>query len=229
MPPFKIGGTVSNTCDIMSPYMISAGGGSAYGGDWKPNPEKSNETCLQGPPNTIQRRFIKTQMEGYWAQVKYGDDGWAVKLRHETTHGQKRQHSNPHDHIIKYNPYNHVPIWVKPHINYMKEEYPNGAPEFKSTLSGGIMKMDIVYEYNEEAMRFKTISEFKDSLDRGGEIVIIWKGNEYGIFNDGQRVYFSTPDNDVYYDTADELLEHRIGDDRLRDIITQVVVSDRAV
>lgn len=89
--------------------------------------------------------------------------------------------------------------------------------------------MDIVYEYNEEAMRFKTISEFKDSLDRDGEIVIIWKGNEYGIFNDGQRVYFSTPDNDVYYDTADELLEHRIGDDRLRDIITQVVVSDRAV
>lgn len=90
--------------------------------------------------------------------------------------------------------------------------------------------MDIVYEYNEEAMRFKTISEFKDSLDRGGEIVIVWKENEYGIFNDGKRVCVATPsDGIIYYNTADELLEHRIGDDRLRDIITQVIVSDRAV
>ena len=39
----------------------------------------------------------------------------------------------------------------------------------------------IVLHYDDEAMRFKTISEFKNSLVNGGEIVIEWNDVEYGI------------------------------------------------
>ena len=35
------------------------GSGSAYGGKWRPNPNKPNEVILRGEPNTIQRVFIQ--------------------------------------------------------------------------------------------------------------------------------------------------------------------------
>lgn len=34
---FKIPDISRRDCDIMSAYMISAGGGSAYGGKWRPS------------------------------------------------------------------------------------------------------------------------------------------------------------------------------------------------
>jgi len=87
--------------------------------------------------------------------------------------------------------------------------------------------------YDEEALRFKTISEFKYCVKHGAEIVIEWKGTEYGIFWDhaSKRHYIGhdSPDTNVFYDTPDELLEYRVGDDRLRDVITQVTVIDRTL
>ncbi len=226
---FKIGGVSPSFCDTIEPFLIGKGGGSAYGADWKPNPDKPNEVILQGPPNTIQKIFLKMKKGGYWVQVKYGDDGWAVKIRHETVHNPNQDHTNPHDHNIIYDPHDHSPIWVKPQINYPEEQYPNGAPEFKNIHLGDI-RMNTVLCCDPEEMRFKTISEFKDSLRRGGEIVIAWKEKAYGIFNDGQKFYISTPSmHTTFFDTPDELLEYRIGDDRLRDIITQVEVNDRAL
>ena len=83
---------------------------------------------------------------------------------------------------------------------------------------------------NEEEMRFKTISEFKNSLERGGEIVIEWKDSKLGIFNDGKTHYITSGDGSVTdYDSIDELLERYICGDRLRDVITQVTVMDRAL
>lgn len=89
----------------------------------------------------------------------------------------------------------------------------------------------IVLHYDDEAMRFKTISEFKNSLRNGGEIVIEWNGTEYGIFREGERFFigYESKDNNVYYDSPDELLEYQVGNDRLRDIITKVIVIDRAL
>ena len=40
----------------------------------------------------------------------------------------------------------------------------------------------MVFYYNAEELRFKTISEFKRSIKDGGEIVIEWDGRSYGIF-----------------------------------------------
>lgn len=227
---FKIPDTTDKNCDTMFAYRVSAGGGSAYGGKWRPNPNKPNEVILQGPPNTIQRIFLKMKKGGYWVQVKYGDEGWAVKIRHETIHSPNQDHTNPHDHNITYDPHDHSPIWVKPQINYPKEQYPNGAPEFKNMQSGDVGRMNTELWCDPEAMRFKTISEFKDSLRRGGEIVIEWNGNTYGIFNNGQKFFIVTPSiHTTFFDTPDELLEYRIGDERLRDIIIQVDVNDRAL
>ena len=89
----------------------------------------------------------------------------------------------------------------------------------------------IVLHYDDEAMRFKTISEFKNSLVNGGEIVIEWKDVEYGIFRERDRFFIghSTPEENVYYDSPDELLEYRVGNDRLRDVITKVTVIDRTL
>ena len=224
---YKIGGANHTFCDTMDAYMIGKGGGSAYGGDWKPNPNKPNEVILQGPPDSIQQYFLPFKNGGYWVKVKYGEDGWAVRIRHETKHNPNQDHTNPHDHNIDYDP-SHRPIYVKPQINYPADQYPDGAPEFKSFPKEVISKM--FFQYNEEEMRFKTISEFKSSLLRGGEIVIEWNKQLYGFFYNGTAFYITFPDGKKsYYETSDEVLERYIGNDRLRDIITQATVLDRAL
>jgi len=38
-----------------------------------------------------------------------------------------------------------------------------------------------------------------------------------------------TPEENVYYDSPDELLEYRVCNDRLRDVITKVIVIDRTL
>lgn len=213
------------------------GMGSAYGAQWKPNPNKPNDMVFLGPPNTIKRLFIPTGKDGYWVQVKYGDDGWAVAIRHETEHSPNSQHTNPHDHVpVIYDPHTHAPDWKNtPEINY-----PNGAPEFKRKKDNLEMTQQEHYGdiatnlvYDEEAMRFKTISEFKYCVSHGAEIVIEWDGVEYGIFWDyaSKRHYIGhdSPETNIFYETPDELLEHRVGKDRLRDIITQAVVIDRTL
>lgn len=51
---YKIGGAIRQECDIMEPYRIGKGGGSAFGGERKPNPNKPNEVIFMGPPDSIQ-------------------------------------------------------------------------------------------------------------------------------------------------------------------------------
>ena len=88
----------------------------------------------------------------------------------------------------------------------------------------------MTFFYNEQEMRFKTISEFKCSIHDGGEIVIEWKGCSYGIFFNGTKFYMTAQDGvTIYFQTADDLLEQHVSGDRLRDIITQAVVLDRAL
>ena len=66
----------------------------------------------------------------------------------------------------------------------------------------------MVFYYNAEELRFKTISEFKRSIKDGGEIVIEWDGRSYGIFFNGTQFYMTSQDGStVYFQTADELLE----------------------
>ena len=140
--------------------------------------------------------------------------------------------------------YTHAPDWDNtPEINYPAE-----APEFKTRKEQTNMinwdHIDGVITnlvYNEEAMRFKTIEEFKYCLSHGAEIVFEWKGVSYGAFylHENQRrgderfaiaqsgtleVNLAT---ELLCKTTDEILEYRVGGDRLRDVITQVTVLER--
>ena len=98
---YKIGGANLQNYDTIDACMLGKGMGSAYGAQWKPNSNKPNDMAFIGPPNTIRRIFIPDRKGGgYWIQAKYGNDGWAVALRHETEHSPNHQHSNPHDHLL---------------------------------------------------------------------------------------------------------------------------------
>ena len=88
----------------------------------------------------------------------------------------------------------------------------------------------MIFYYNAEELRFKTISEFKRSIHDGGEIIIERNGHSYGIFFNGTQFYMTSQEGSTdHFQTADELLERHISGDRLRDIITQVTVLDRAL
>lgn len=90
--------------------------------------------------------------------------------------------------------------------------------------------MDIVHEYNEEALRFKTISEFKQSMHYGAEVVIEWKDKEFGIWSDCNIIRITQSGSaEQRYNSADDALEHIVCGDRLRDVITQVTVLDRTI
>ena len=76
---------------------------------------------------------------------------------------------------------------------------------------------------------FVTQEEFKDSVARGSEIVFEWNETEYGIFKqDGDEYFFGTPDeSEAGYYTFDELMNYKIGEDRLIDICTKITVIER--
>ena len=198
------------------------GMGSAYGGKWRPNPNKPNDMIFIGEPNSRRREFIPTKKGGYWAEATYDDDGKADKVRHETDHGPGSGHTNPHDHNIE---------WVGPdgHPEWGKiTNYPDGiVPDLKVYYARKMIKM---LSYDSETLRFKTISEFKQSMRYGAEVVIEWKNKEFGIWSDRNHIRITSEEGEEFkFSTADEALEYLICGDRLREIITQVTVVDRTI
>ena len=95
------------------------------------------------------------------------------------------------------------------------------------------MKNTIVPANTPEQNRFTSISDFKDCMRWHGEVEFTWGGNTYDIthLSDG-KIYISMAlrqDTEKACDTADEVLEYMVGEDRLRDVITQVTVLDRTI
>jgi len=90
-----------------------------------------------------------------------------------------------------------------------------------------------------EENRFKTISEFKWCMHDGGEVAFDWNGRSYGIFPKVKPTPEADPmiligeDNKeesvMWYATPDEILEYLVDGIRLREIITQVEVTDRTI
>ena len=95
------------------------------------------------------------------------------------------------------------------------------------------MKGKTIY-MSPEDNRFETISDFTWCLKCGGEIQFRWKGQDYGVVRYGLNhkitAYRAHDEaSQRAYDSADEALEYRIGEERLRDIITQVEVIFRSI
>lgn len=95
---------------------------------------------------------------------------------------------------------------------------------------------------SEEDDRFKSISDFKWCINGGGEVVFVWKGKTYGISPKlkkspelpeqiliSQILIENQEETEMWCDSPDEALEYLIDGIRLRDIITEVVVTDRTI
>ena len=66
----------------------------------------------------------------------------------------------------------------------------------------------------------------------GGEVVIGWQGKEYGIWSEDGIIRITSANaktGERIYNTADEALEYMVGEDKLRDVITQVTVIERTI
>ena len=86
--------------------------------------------------------------------------------------------------------------------------------------------------YDADALRFQSISDFKKSMRYGAEVVIEWDGIEYGIWSEGERIRITCarhPEYNRTFTSADDALEYMVGEERLRDVITQVSVLDRSI
>jgi len=225
---FKIGGQLTNLCDTMSPFMdvpLAKGGGSAYGGKWKPSPNKPQDQRFLGEPDETK---ISYTIKGELIETHIGPDGKADHEIHHTDHGQPKFHDVPHGHKV---------VWdnLGPHLS--REE-----DSFKQYLRRAKMAT-LVPSNSMEQNRFKSISDFKWCMERGGEVQFEWKGIMYCCFGcvspspgTEPRMIISQAGSvevntrtEKWCDTADELLEYMVGDDRLRDVITQVTVWDRTI
>ena len=219
---YKIAGTAHSRCDTIEPFLVGKGEGSAYGGPWKPM--KPEDERLIGTPGEIK---ITIKTDGTKIETKIGPDGFAERERHHTSAPNPKYHSNPHDHIINWHtPREGIPNFGKS-INY----WDGNPPEFKMFLWGNHMNPIICSMNTSEDNRFKTISEFKECITRGGEVLFSWKHQRYGVFQDGSLycIAFDNGENEKWCTTPDEVLEYIVGEDRLRDVITQVTVLDRTI
>ena len=225
---------VQTVCGHTEFVCIPKGGGSAGGassGNPKPRwePKKESDKRFFGEPGEVKRTFIETKNGGYWTDTKIGSDKKAVTERQYTDHGYPSKHSHPHDHPIDWDPETGAPIWGK-QINY----FDGKVPEFKNYCCWGKNMSTHDKEYYKKLCEeydgdFKTKDEFKDSVARGSEIVFEWNETEYGIFKqDGDEYFFGTPDeSEAGYYTFDELMNYKIGEDRLIDICTKITVIER--
>jgi len=133
-----------------------------------------------------------------------------------------------------HNPYEHEISWDSGRGNPLPGSplnYPNGAPEFKS-LTGGQHMKNMITSNSKGQDKFSTISEFKWCINDGGEVEFIWQGKTYDISRIDNKISICQAlkqETEKLYDTTEELLEYLVGDNRLRDIITQVEVLYRTI
>lgn len=160
-------------------------------------------------------------------KTKIGDDGRAILERHYTSSPNPKYHSNPHDHIIGW----HTPKEGVPNFGSSINYWDGDEPEFKSYSWRASMKSIIFDTSASEDIRFKTISEFKDCIIRGGEVVFSWNAKQYGVFKSSTQycIALSNGEEEKWCDNADEVLEYIVGEDRLRDVITQAEVIERNI
>ena len=208
----------------IEPYLIGKGGGSAYGGEIKPS--KPEDERFWGEPGETKYTYTA---KGELIETLIGPDGKAYLEIHHTNHGFPKYHEVPHQHSI---------IWDQSGFHFGKEQ------TTKSFLYGRNTNMATWVGTNSlEDNRFKTISDFKQCMRRGGEVQFEWNGVLYCCFGCISPAADAMPKmvicqagsvevntrTEKWCDTADEILEYMVGGDRLRDVITQVKVWERTI
>lgn len=230
------------------PRTYEKGTGDAHGGKWIP--KKEDDKRLLGNPGEIKTTYMQS---GAKYITRIGDDGRAVFERHCTDHGKPKFHSNPHDHTIDWrSPIEGIPNFSRP-INYwdgnvpeidgkgektnMNKDKDNLNFETVSELLASLPKADKVTTYycsGESDLSFESLDEFLQVVLRGGEVMFIYKGVEYGIFfcDGGISVSaLSCEESEKIYKTAEETLDYPIGNVTIRDIITtkEIEITNRNI
>lgn len=198
------------------------GSGSAYGGKWKPkNPDDKR---FVGKAGEIIETTKRTSQGSYTILTKIGDDGLAVLERHFTDHGYPKMHSNPHDHIISWDPQTGFPNLHHNVANYWNGNIPN-------LKSKGAIKMN--GRNYPDCNSFDSLSDFKWCIIHGGEIEFVWKEKTYSIIYHDGKIYISQiycPETEKTYDDIDSLLEHRLETgETLKEIILDAAITDRTL
>ena len=204
---------------------VVKGGGSAYGGRWRPSPNKPQDQRFLGEPGEIK---ISYTTKGELIETYIGSDGKADHEIHHTNHGQPKFHDVPHGHKI---------IWDDqgPHLSHEEDSLKQFLRRRKMAT--------FVPSNSVEQNRFQSISDFTWRMKRGGEVQFDWKGVSYCCFGCVRPAPGQAPrmvicqagsvevnaQTEKWCDTADELLEYMVGNDRLRDVITQVAVTERTI
>ncbi|MCM1364384.1 MAG: DUF4417 domain-containing protein [Faecalibacterium sp.] len=205
---------------------IKKGTGSAYGGDWKP--KKKDDERFLGTPNSI-KQYVTKNNEVY--ETKIGSDGRAYMERHHTTHHREHTgHTNPHDHMVDWS--RGFPSLGEP-INYPHGNIPIFKFKGGNLMSANISQGKFILFDDYDEMKFEGISDFKWSVQHGSEVEFNWKGKSYGIGLEAKDTWVlyqaNTAGSDVYFKSVDELLNFKIDDDILRDIVTEIEVTVRTL
>ena len=82
------------------------------------------------------------------------------------------------------------------------------------------------------SLNFETISEFKNCMNRHGEVIFCWNGKEYSITHYCGKISIAESykqETEMFFTTADEALTYMLDNVSLRDVITQVRVLARTV
>ncbi len=208
---------------IKTTGFVCKGGGSAFGGAWRPK-DKNSERFL-GEPNSQRMNIVKTTKGQYRALDQYDKHGHAVRERHITDHGKPGKHSDPHDHIVSWDD-NHTDLSGPIHY------FDGNVPELKRYhMEVEMMENTNDYnnDYNPEEHKFETLGEFKFYLSCGANVGFEWHGVEYGI--EGHNNSF---DIWIYYNgdvatglTLEQTLDYKLDGVKIKDLILKATITER--
>lgn len=224
---------------IIKTGYVCKGGGSAFGGDWKPKNENSKR--FLGEPNTVKENTVTTTKGSYKVKDYYDKNGKAVAERHYTDHNKPTHHTDPHDHTIDWS--RNVPAMGD------RRNYPNGeAPSFEEFIQELLSDFgDIIlgdeksmknYKYNPDDYKFETLGEFKFYLSCGANVGFEYNGIEYGIeamFDENTGKKIENCYNIWIYDerflaediTLEEVLDFKLDGVKIRDLILTAEITER--
>ena len=211
---------------------VCKGGGSAYGGEWKP--KDKNSARFLGKPNAIKENTVKTTKGSYKVLDYYDEEGKIAAERHLTDHNKAHQHSNPHDHLINWD--NNFPKFHDK-FNYFDNEAPS-FEEFVNVHFGkvsdyitGDEKSMKNYEYNPADHKFETLAEFKIYLSCGANVGFKYNGIYYGIegHNNNFEIWIYDKEDIAVGLTLEQTLDFEFDGVKLRDFITtdDVEITER--
>lgn len=222
---------IKKTDIIIKRYgYVCKGGGSAFGGNWKPK-DKNSERFL-GEPNTIQKNNVTTKKGSYEVLDKYDSKGRAVAERPLTDHNRADKHTVPHDHVIDWS--KNFPDPGSP-INYNNTATPT-FEEFISEIFNEIIeniqgeeKSVKNHEYNPDDYKFETLGEFKCYLASGWNVGFEYNGVEYGIEgHDNKFAIWIYNKCDIAEDiTVEEVLDFKLDGVKIRDLILKADIIER--